>query len=168
VDDPRYSALADGEVLGGEITFTVSGAPKDLLSMILDFDHEAGHRPWRLRTSLIETDGARYRVEAEYEGKAGLNPSVVLVHEVSTVTGGYLVRFRIEEPAFGLETFTGEYEMIATGPDSSRFRERVFIDSGLPFINATEEDIRDALLRDAEDIRSWMATRLGTSAPGAP
>jgi hypothetical protein len=168
-DDTRYAPLEEGGVRGGEVTFTVAGTPEDLLDMILDFDQEPRHRPWRIRTKVLDTDGARCRVEAEYEGKAGLNPVVVLVHEASAVAGGYLVRFHVEEPTFGLSTFSGEYEMTAGDaasgrPGRSRFRERVFIDSGLLFINATADDIRAALLRDAQDIRAWMEARLAEGA----
>jgi hypothetical protein len=149
---------------GGEISFVAPGTPRDILGLLLDFHGDAGHRPWRAGNRLLSIEGDRYRVEARYSGRVGINPTVVLVYEVlPTLEGhGYVVKFQVDEAAFGLKRFEGEYEVRAVDAGCSRLRELVFIDSGLPFVNASPEDIHAALHEDAGSIRKWIRERLAT------
>ena len=55
--------------------------------------------------------------------------------------------------------------MNGIGDGRCEFREKVRIDSGIPFINASADEVRSALLQDAADIRRWMSDRSARVAP---
>ncbi|MGQ9588860.1 MAG: hypothetical protein ACUVYA_01050 [Planctomycetota bacterium] len=163
-DAPRYVSRDRDGMAGGEISFVAPGTPRDLLGLLLDFHGDAGHRPWRAGNRLVCSERDRYRVEARYSGRVGINPTVVLLYDVLPAPEGhgYVVKFRVDEAEFGLKRFEGEYEVRAVDAGCSRLRETVFIDSGLPFVNASAEDVRAALHEDAKSIRRWMRERLAT------
>jgi hypothetical protein len=158
---PVYRELEDNGAAGGEIAFAVPGRPADVLAMLLDFANEGGNRPWRTACRVLSHNGDRWEVEAAFDGSAGVNPVVVLVHQVLPDGDGFLVRFHLERGAFGLRRFDGEYEIRPAGPAHCRLRQRVFIHSGLPLLNASAADVRDGLVEDAKMIRAWMQRRLG-------
>ncbi|MBI4585024.1 MAG: hypothetical protein HY717_13510 [Planctomycetes bacterium] len=162
-EPPVYRSLVKDGANGGEIVFNSPGTPDDLLAMFLDFDGEAAHRPWRTASKLLSHQGGLYRVEARYPGRAGINPMVVLAHEVEPMGEGYLIKFFVEKPAFGLKKFDGEYEIQPHGRNLSQVRELLFIHSGLPMVNASAADLKNGLAEDAKMIREWMPKRLALS-----
>ena len=159
-DEVRYTRLENEGVAGGEVVFTVPGKPADVLAMLLDFAEEPANRIWRIGCKVLAHEADRWEIEAVYSGKAGINPTVVLEHTVARDGDGVIVRFRVCRAGFGLRTFDGEYEIRPLRPGFCRLRERVFIDSGLPFVNADADDVKKGLMKDVDRIRDWMTRRL--------
>ena len=63
--------------------------------------------------------------------------------------------------AMGIATFFGDYriEPVAGSPPRCLVTERVFLDSGLAFANASHEDLEKGLAEDARLLKAWMAER---------
>jgi hypothetical protein len=155
-------------VRGGEITLLIDGSPEQVLEMLLDFAAADGHRAWAREYRLLESDGETVRAEWRFEGKMGVDPTVEL--SFRRIPGGELIvlRYELSKTAFGLAAFFGDYRIrsVARDPPRSLLVQRVFIDSGLFFVNASAEDIAAGLREDARLMRAWMRERLGI--PGAP
>ncbi len=71
--------------------------------------------------------------------------------------------YAILEPGFGMAAFFGDYRIFPVDGDAERsiLEERIFIDSGLMFANASAEDIEDGLREDADALRAWIRARRG-------
>ncbi|MCA9323386.1 MAG: hypothetical protein KDB53_21810 [Planctomycetes bacterium] len=163
----HYEALALKGVRGGLIRCEIDGRPEDIKAMLLDFAHAAGRRAWaRSYEFLREADGSVF-ARWDFEGKAGINPSVVLEFRERSRDGTMVIRYRLAETAFGLGAFFGDYQATAlpeTTPPRSQFTQRVFIDSGTWLANASQEEIEAGLREDTRLIRAWMRERLADPA----
>lgn len=157
-----FRRISHRGVNGGEARFTLPGAPEDVASMLVDFNHMTGRRPWAVRYTHLSTDGDIHRSEWAFAGKAGMDPVCILRHRVERPEGRIIVRFQLERPDFGLAAFFGDIALDADGrdPGRTRVRQRLFIDSGVLIANASFEDIEAGLRQDALDMDRWMRQRL--------
>jgi hypothetical protein len=162
-----YERVVEDGLEGGELRFVVSGRPEAVLAMLEDFDSAAGHRPWAEDYRTLASDAETLRARWSFRGKMGIDPEVELAFQRVPVDEGLRVDYRVVKRAFGLKEFRGSYELRALPGEPARTEvvERVFIDSGLPFVNASSADIEAGLLADARGLRSWMAERLAGGTP---
>ena len=155
-----YEKLEYKGVRGGRIRFEVAGTPDDVLAMLLDFDHAAGHRAWAKTYTALPDDGTRRLARWDFEGEAGINPSVDLEFTERRNEKGITLRYKLARTEFGLAAFFGAYEIRPTSESlRSQLTETVFIDSGTWLANASEEEIEAGLREDAKLIVEWMDLR---------
>jgi hypothetical protein len=152
-------------VRGGEIALLIDGSPEQVSAMLLDFAHADGHRAWAREYRLLDSEGEEVRAEWRFEGKMGVDPTVELSFRRIAGVEPIVLRYELSETAFGLAAFFGDYRIQSVPGDPARslLVERVFIDSGLFFVNASAEDIAAGLREDARLMRAWMRERLGLS-----
>lgn len=157
-----YEALTLRGVKGGRIRFVVPGTVGDVLRMLLDFDHAAGHRAWARTYHTLAHDEEGVLAQWTFRGKMGIAPTVHLRFRVEHGDEGAVVRYELEKKAFGIASFFGDYRVTPRPgtPPRVEIAERVFIDSGIPIANASAEDIEKGLREDARLIRAWMAERM--------
>jgi len=155
-------------VRGGRMTFALEGTPREVVAMLLDFDSATGHRPWAVdyeRLTGEEAQGMPQPVRSRwrFEGKAGIDPTIVLDFTLDDASIPTTLEFHASEPAFGLAAFFGEHRIWPHPErDEAAIMElSIYIDSGLPFVNATAEDLEAGLREDAAMMRAWMRERLG-------
>lgn len=162
-----YERVVEDGLEGGALRFVVPGTPEDVLALLEDFDAAAGRRPWAQEYRTLESGADTLRARWSFRGKMGIDPEVELAFQRVPVEEGLRVDYRVVKRAFGLKEFRGSYELrtLPGTPARTEVVERVFIDSGLPFVNASAADIEAGLLADARGIRSWMAERLAGAAP---
>ncbi len=175
--ESAFTPLVLDGARGGSLAYDLEGGVEAVGAMLLDYDHADGQRAWAETYRTVGRDGDRERAEWKFRGKLGVAPRVVLDLERERVEGDAIrVRFQLSETAFGLKRFFGDWrvEPVAGVPDRAHVTARVFIDSGLPFVNASHDDVRDGLREDARLMRAWMDRRLasarstGAEAPGRP
>lgn len=109
-----------------------------------------------------ESGASADRARWKFEGKAGLNPTIVLEFTLDDSRVPTRLEFRTVEPAFGLAAFFGLHELWPH-PDRQRatvMRLSIHIDSGVPFANATADDLELGLREDVRMLRAWMAERV--------
>lgn len=157
-DDLPVTELDHDGILGGRITARMPAAPDRVVAHLLDFDTADGHRAWARHYSTISRDGPSTVAEWQFEGKLGIDPTVRIEFLTRDEGQRTVIDFRIVESGFGLAAFFGDYtiEPEATGADASLLVMRVFIDSGLPFVNASAEDIAAGLRADVRMLREWL------------
>jgi len=149
-------------VRGGVIALTLPGSASEVLAMLLDLDHAAGHRAWARSYRILERSATRVHSEWSFEGRMGINPTVQLELTVQSSQPPLVLNFKLVKPTFGLAAFFGDYRIttLPAEPPRCLLEERVFIDSGIFLANASEQDIRDGLREDARLMRAWMHERL--------
>ena len=88
----------------------------------------------------------------------GIHPTVTLQFDVERRPDVTLISFRLKRRTFGLAVFSGCYrlERLAHLPPSSRMTQTVYIDSGLPFVGPSDEDIATGLREDLDFLREWL------------
>jgi len=149
---------------GGKLEYDIDGTPAEVAGMLLDFEGANGVRPWATKYHLLSTTGDTTKAEWQFKGKMGVNPKVV-VALVRTDGAGAIVRirFKLERKAFGIAAFFGDWKIrpVPGVEGRSHMTARIYIDSGLPFVNASSKDIEDGLRKDAAKMRPWMQRRLG-------
>ncbi len=148
-------------VRGGRIAFALDGSPQDVAAMLLDFDAMTGKRPWAVEYESLPAGTATARARWRFEGKAGVNPTIELDFTLEATTVPTRLEFHASKPAFGLAAFFGTHELWPH-PDrknATLMRFDLYIDSGLPFANATAEDLENGLREDARQMRAWMESR---------
>jgi hypothetical protein len=158
---PRYVPLRLSGLNGGEIGFLVPGDVENTVAMLLDFDAATGRRPWAERYRVLSRDGDRVVAEWRFKGKMGVAPTVQIAFTVDPQDDRVRIRYQVVDSAFGLKSFFGDYvvEPVQADPPVSRIVERVFIDSGLPFVNASAEDVENGLREDARRLQAWAHER---------
>lgn len=157
-----YEALALRGVKGGRIRFAVPGTVGDVLRMLLDFEKAAGNRAWARSYRTLSRDEQGVLAQWTFRGKMGIAPTVQLRFRVEHADGGATVRYELKKKAFGIASFFGDYRLrpLPGTPPRVELAERVFIDSGIPIANASQEDIEKGLREDARLIRAWMEQRV--------
>lgn len=165
LDDPEllaFSALEREGLRGGEVTLVVPGSVDQVLAMLLDFDRAAGHRAWAREYQELEREPERVLARWSFAGKLGVEPVVELEFTVQRSEQRAQVDYRLTKKGLGLASFSGQYRvrLLDSEPPRSELRESVFIDSGLPLVNASAQDIERALREDARLINDWMIERL--------
>ncbi|MEQ8763528.1 MAG: hypothetical protein RL885_06355 [Planctomycetota bacterium] len=163
VDDLPVLELEHEDIRGGAMWFALDGSPEEVFEALLDFEEAAGHRSWAKEFDVLERVDDRVVARWHFEGKMGINPECVLVFEPVKLGDRRIIRYEQRETSFGLAAFFGDYQIVPVKdrPNRSILGERVFIDSGLFFVNASEEDIADGLREDARRLREWMKERSG-------
>jgi hypothetical protein len=153
-------------VKGGALAFVVPGTVEQVSAALLDFDHAAGHRSWAKRGyRTISRSPERVHAEWRFEGRMGMHPTIEVEFLPETDARGSRIRYRLVKKGLGIATFFGDYrlEPVAGSPARTRVTERVFLDSGLAFANASHEDLEKGLQEDARLLAAWMAARTGGS-----
>ena len=143
-------------VRGGRIVFSVDASSEIAVERLLDFDSAEGNRAWAKSYEVLERSPDRVRARWKFEGKLGLNPTCDLDFTLEQREGFTVIRYRQVEPVFGLAAFFGEYQIHPLEGGRSLLSETIYIDSGVAFANATEEDIAAGLREDARLLRKWM------------
>lgn len=151
--------LEQDGVRGGRVAFTVDRSPEEVLEMLLDFEGADGHRSWARKFELLERSQAVVRARWTFAGRLGMNPSVVIELTPERHGAATVVTYRVTEPAFGLAAFFGDYWILPLDTGGSIVVERVFIDSGVVFANASARDIAAGLREDARRLREWAHIR---------
>lgn len=168
LSESAFSQLTLSGTRGGTIAYEIEGAPDEVAAMLLDMEGAKGHRPWAQTYRTVSREGDVLRAEWHFAGKMGVNPKVqVELRREPRDDGSIRIRFKLVRKAFGIAAFFGDY-VIEPSPDvegRSTLTVRTFINSGLPFVNATYKDIEDGMREDARSMRTWMEERLGR-APG--
>ena len=157
-------------VRGGRIAFTLDGSPSQVLEMLLDFEQASGRRIWARTYTLLSREEGVVTARWKFKGRFGINPTVVLEFRTQERPGALLVTYEILEPGFGMAAFFGDYRVFPVNGDAHRsiLEERVFIDSGLTFANASAEDIQEGLREDAHALRAWIQVRSSTESYSRP
>ena len=152
-------------VRGGELAYELDGAVEDVVAMLLDQDGAGGHRAWAQTYREASREGDRVVGEWHFRGKMGVNPVVEIEFVREREGEATRIRYKVVKRALGIKSFFGDYHVapVPGVPSRSRLTARVFIDSGLPFVNASHQDIQDGLREDARLMREWMTTRLAPS-----
>ncbi len=159
-EDLPVRALEVQGVRGGEIAAVMDGAPDQVLAMLLDFAHADGHRAWAEHFTLVSEAGDRVVAHWDFRGKMGIHPSLELGFEVTRAAGEIVVEFQQLESAFGLSAFFGDDRIqTVAGRSGCVLIERVFIDSGLPFVGASAADLEEGLRADIRRLREWLRDR---------
>jgi hypothetical protein len=160
-----FAALEVNGVKGGELGFVVPGTVAEVEAALLDFDAATGHRAWAQRYRVVSRSGSQVVAEWRFKGRMGVNPTVHLEFTPEPDGVGRRIRYRVVQKAFGIASFFGDYrlEPLAGEPPRVLVTERVFIDSGLSFNNASHEDVEKGLREDARLFRAWMEERTGRS-----
>lgn len=149
-------------VRGASVQVTLDGEPDEVLEMLLDFERAQGNRAWAEAYEVVSREADRVVARWTFAGKAGLNPTIELEFVVERREDPVYVTYEAIEPSFGLAAFFGDYTVVEhpdAGGGRSVLRERVYVDSGLPFANATAEDLERGLREDARRMRAWMRER---------
>ncbi len=150
------------DVKGGRIVYTLPLPPEEALAMLLDFEHAAGHRSWAATFDILSVDGDTMVVRWHFRGRMGVTPSPeITFRTIREADGPITVRFEHTKAALGIAAFFGEHQIWAAKdtPESSLIATRTFIDSGIPFVNASRKDIASGLRKDVEMIRIWARER---------
>ena len=162
--ESTFESLSLKGTQGGKLEYDIEGTPAQVADMLLDFEGANGVRPWATNYRKLSSTGDTTKAEWQFKGKMGVNPKVV-VALVRTDGAGAIVRirFKLERKAFGIAAFFGDWKIrpVAGAEGRSHMTARMYIDSGLPFVNASSKDIEDGLRKDADKMRSWMQQRLG-------
>ena len=150
-------------VRGGRIAFTLDGSPSQVLEMLLDFEQATGRRAWARTYELLSREQGVVTARWIFKGRFGINPKVVLEFRSQELPEALVVTYELVQAGFGMAAFFGDYRVFPVNGDAERsiLEERVFIDSGLRFANASAEDIEDGLREDANTLRAWMLVRRG-------
>ena len=148
-------------VRGARITFEATGTPEFIAKALLDFEGDAGHRSWVKSFAPLPPLGKLQRARWDFEGKAGINPTVEVGFKVEGTGEKMRIRYRLTKKDFGLGAFFGDYliELKSLNPPRSTIRERTFIDSGVWIANASFEEIEDGLKEDARLLIPWLEER---------
>ena len=159
----EFKPLRLEDVKGGLLSFLVDGTPEQVKEALLDFDNAQGHRAWAQQYKIVGREGSTVVAEWKFKGKLGINPTVQLEFSPSTDGNATVIRYKVRKKAFGIASFFGDYRIVQvqSDPPRSLLTERIFIDSGLSFANATHEDMNKGLNEDARLIREWMTQRVG-------
>ena len=149
-------------VRGGELAYDIDGSVDDVVAMLLDQNGAEGHRAWAQRYREVSREGERVVGEWHFRGKMGINPVVHIEFTTEREGDGARVRYKVVKRAMGIKSFFGDYrvEPVSGVPSRSRLTARVFIDSGMPFVNASHQDIENGLREDAKLMREWMGQRI--------
>jgi hypothetical protein len=139
--------------------FLIHGSPDQVLSRLLDFEDMAGHRSWAEEFKVLSRDEDQVVVTWQFRGRLGIKPKIDITFRVEREEEQTLIRYHTSGPTFGLKRFFGEYRVVAADEHTgvTRLTQTVFIDSGLPLLNASEQDIKDGLREDARQLRGWLA-----------
>jgi hypothetical protein len=155
-------------VRGGLIAFTLDGSPSQVLEMLLDFEQASGKRIWARTYTLLSREDGVTTARWKFKGRLGINPTVVLEFRTEERREALVVTYEVLEPGFGMAAFFGDYRIFPVDGDADRsiLEERVFIDSGLTFANASAEDLEDGLRDDADTLRAWIQVRRAAETTG--
>ncbi|MFQ5417784.1 MAG: SRPBCC family protein [Myxococcota bacterium] len=164
-EEATYAKLSLRGVRGGRLRFELPGSVDEVVAMLLDFDHAAGHRPWAKKYRMLSRSSEGVVAEWAFNGKLGIEPTVRIEFAVERRKGGAVVRFHLTRTAFGVAAFFGDYRLapLKGEPRKVQVTARVYIDSGLLFVNASHDDIAKGLREDARQMAEWMQVRLATS-----
>jgi hypothetical protein len=149
---------------GGSLAYEIEGDPLAVAAMLLDFEGANGVRPWAQRYRTVSTTGDVTRAEWHFRGKMGVNPQVEIEFVRQALPdGGVRIRYKLVRKAFGIAAWFGDWRVrpVRGVAGRSRLTARVYVDSGLPFVGASSQDIEDGLREDAAAMRGWMERRLG-------
>ena len=165
----HYRALRYKGVIGGSFAFDLMGSPEEVADMLMNFQGTARHRAWAEAFALKSVTKKATVVTWQFEGKAGINPTVDLKFRRVRGKKGLVVRYKIVKEDFGLAAFFGDYlcETIPNDPRLSKLTERVFIDSGLWIANASKEEVEAGLREDARLLVAWAKELRSKTAPKA-
>jgi hypothetical protein len=154
-------------VRGGRIVYTLPGSPEAVYEMLFDFEGASGRRVWAREYRLVERTATGAIAHFVLEGRMGIHPQCdveFVVETLPTTPRSYSIEFRLVAPAFGLAAFFGDHALTPVGKgDETLVTSRIYIDSGLPIVNATAKNIEDGLREDVEQMRIWMRERLGVA-----
>ena len=158
-----FVALEDQGIRGGALSVHLPASVDQVFDALLDFEGANGHRSWAESFELLETEadqhGPRRVARWNFRGKLGVKPSVTLEFRPQRTTTGAQISFQLLEGALGLRTFEGCYELFPAADGSTLFTQRVFMSSGLAFVDASHEDIAAGLRKDAERLADWLVAR---------
>jgi hypothetical protein len=147
-------------VRGGRIVFSVEASVEEVVETLLDFEHADGHRAWAVHHEPLSRTGQQATARWKFEGRGGLNPTVELQFDVAREGREAVVTYHLLKPAFGVAAFFGEYRVHpSTRARPTLLEETVFIDSGVTFANATQQEIAAGLREDARLLREWIRAR---------
>lgn len=135
------------------------------MAMLLDQNGADGHRAWAQRYREVSREGERVVGEWHFRGKMGINPVVHIEFDTKREDGSARIRYKVVKRAMGIKSYFGDYrvESVPGVPTRSQLTARVFIDSGMPFVNASYKDIQDGLREDAKLLRAWIGQRASSS-----
>lgn len=145
-------------IRGGMITARMPGRPHEVVELLLDFDRADGHRAWASHHQTVSRTEAETVALWRFHGSLGIEPACTLVFRSARQGSAAVVEFEQLDTAFGLAAFFGDYRVIPLERDSLMVA-RVYIDSGLPFVNASAADIAAGLREDVRLLRTWLETR---------
>ena len=161
----------NGELSAEELRWFIQGTTDgsipdyQVAAMLMDQAGADGHRAWARKYREISREGDRVVGEWSFRGKMGINP-VVQIEFVQARAGDAIdIDYKVVKRALGIKSFFGDYRIdpVPGVPTRSRLKARVFIDSGMPFVNASHQDMEDGLREDAKLMREWMEQRAGMS-----
>ncbi len=154
-------------IRGGRIAAEMPAGTARLRDALLDFEHADGHRSWAPRMTLVSREGNRTVAQWQFEGRMGINPTTEIEFEVDDESPVTIIRFEQRESVFGLGAFFGDYRIRALNGSENRslLVMRVYIDSGLPFVNASAEDIAAGLREDVRLLRAWLQEQSTSASP---
>jgi hypothetical protein len=157
-EELRVLAVEFDGVRGGEIAATMPAPAEKVVALLTAFEHAEGRRAWAERYTTVSRDDATVVARWEFEGKLGIDPTIELVFEIERRGDETVIRYRQLEGVFGLAAFLGDYRVRSRSGDPNRclLIERVFIDSGLPFVGASDDEIAAGLREDIRRIRTWL------------
>jgi hypothetical protein len=161
--ESAFSQLKLSGRRGGTMAYEIEGTVDEVAAMLLDMDGANQHRPWAQSYRTLSREGDVLRAEWHFAGKMGVAPKVqVELRRENRTDGSTRIRFKLVKKAFGIAAFFGDYviEPLPGVAGRSRLAVRTFIDSGLPFVNATYQDIESGMREDAQSMRSWMEQRV--------
>lgn len=160
-DELEVTPLDLEGVRGGRIAFTLDGPADQVLEMLLDFEQASGRRIWARTYTLLSSEEGVVTARWKFKGRLGINPTVVLEFRTEERPEAWVVTYEVLEPGFGMAAFFGDYRIFPVSGDAGRsiLEERVFIDSGLVFANASAEDLENGLREDADALRAWILVR---------
>jgi hypothetical protein len=156
-----YAALELRKVKGGQIQFQVPGTPDEVLAMLVDFPNMSGRRSWAPSQRVLARDAEGVLTEWKFKGRMGIHPTVHVHFRTERSQDGGVVTFELRKKALGIGSFFGDYKVkrLPGTPARCLVVERTFLDSGLPFANASREDLEEGHRKDAELMRTWMEER---------
>jgi len=159
--ETTYAKLKLKRVKGGQLTYAAAGTVEEILAMLVDFDHAQGHRAWAQSYKTLRTDPAGVLARWKFKGKLGITPTVHLLFHTKREGKNGTVTYELKKRSLGIASFFGDFKVtpLAGSPSRSQIVQRAFIDSGLPFANASRSDIEKGLREDARLIRLWMQAR---------
>lgn len=155
-DEAVFAVRERGELRGGCLTTTLDAPAERVVAALLEHDEADGHRAWAREQRTLERDGDRLLVEWRFRGRMGIAPEVVLELRRRRERLATVIDFELARAAFGLAVFEGSWRVTPLPDGRARLEATVFIDSGLPYVNASLEDVERGLREDARLLAEWV------------